>query len=128
VTTTHTLDTSEAAIVYDVHGPLPTEDECPPLFMIGQTMTAVGFGALASHFRDRTIVTYDPRGLGRSTRKDGVEEFADGPGGRPARRHRGARRRGPPSICRWPVGRASSGEALWRISCASGTKSWNKMQ
>jgi pimeloyl-ACP methyl ester carboxylesterase len=41
--------------------------------MIGQPMTAVGFGALASHFRDRTVVTYDPRGLGRSTRKDGVE-------------------------------------------------------
>ena len=26
---------------------------------------------MASHFPDRTVVTYDPRGLGRSTRKDG---------------------------------------------------------
>jgi pimeloyl-ACP methyl ester carboxylesterase len=39
--------------------------------MIGQPMTAEGFSALASHFPDRTVVTYDPRGLGRSTRKDG---------------------------------------------------------
>src|ERR671929_1909239 len=43
----------------------------PPLFMIGQPMTASGFGALASHFPDRTVITYDPRGLGRSTRSDG---------------------------------------------------------
>ena len=39
--------------------------------MIAQPMDASGFGALASHFPDRTVVTYDPRGLGRSTRKDG---------------------------------------------------------
>jgi pimeloyl-ACP methyl ester carboxylesterase len=39
--------------------------------MIGQPMTASGFGTLASHFPDRTVVTYDPRGLGRSTRRDG---------------------------------------------------------
>jgi pimeloyl-ACP methyl ester carboxylesterase len=34
-------------------------------------MTASGFATLASHFPDRTVVTYDPRGLGRSTRQDG---------------------------------------------------------
>jgi pimeloyl-ACP methyl ester carboxylesterase len=39
--------------------------------MIGQPMTATGFGTLASHFPERTVVTYDPRGLGRSTRRDG---------------------------------------------------------
>src|SRR3954449_12953487 len=71
MTTTHILETAEAGIAYDVHGPLPTADGRPPLFMIGQPMTASGFGALASHFPDRTVVTYDPRGLGRSTRKDG---------------------------------------------------------
>jgi pimeloyl-ACP methyl ester carboxylesterase len=65
------LETAEADIAYDVHGPLPTADGRPPLFMIGQPMGASGFGALASHFPDRTVVTYDPRGLGRSTRKDG---------------------------------------------------------
>src|SRR5215468_3860678 len=70
MTTTHMLETAEADIAYDVHGPLPTADGRPPLLMIGQPMGASGFGALASHFADRTVVTYDPRGLGRSRRKD----------------------------------------------------------
>ena len=40
--------------------------------MIGQPMHAEGFGSLAPIFPDRTVVTYDPRGLGRSTeRRDG---------------------------------------------------------
>jgi pimeloyl-ACP methyl ester carboxylesterase len=39
--------------------------------MIGQPMDASGFTTLASYFPDRTVITYDPRGLGRSTRKDG---------------------------------------------------------
>jgi len=71
MTTTHLLDTAEAGITYDVHGPLPTADGRPPLFMIGQPMTASGFSTLASHFPDRTVITYDPRGHERSTRKDG---------------------------------------------------------
>src|SRR5918998_5324112 len=71
MTATHILETAEADIAYDVHGPLPPADGRPPLFMIGQPMDASGFGALASHFPDRTVVTYDPRGLGRSTRSDG---------------------------------------------------------
>jgi pimeloyl-ACP methyl ester carboxylesterase len=71
MTTTHILDTAGADIAYDVHGPLPTADGRPPLFMIGQPMDASGFGTLASYFPGRTVVTYDPRGLGRSTRKDG---------------------------------------------------------
>ena len=71
MTTTHRLNHDEADIAYDVHGPLPTADGRPPLLMIGQPMTASGFGTLASHFSDRTVVTYDPRGLGRSTRRDG---------------------------------------------------------
>ena len=71
MTTTHTLETAEAGIVYDVHGPLPPSNGRPPLFMIGQPMAASGFGTLASHFPDRTVITYDPRGLDRSTRKDG---------------------------------------------------------
>ena len=69
--TTHKLETAEADIVYDVEGPLPPADGRPPLFMIGQPMDASGFRTLASHFPDRTVVTYDPRGLGRSIRKDG---------------------------------------------------------
>jgi pimeloyl-ACP methyl ester carboxylesterase len=71
MTTMHVLETAEVDIAYDVHGPLPTANGRPPLFMIGQPMDASGFGALASHFPDRTVITYDPRGLGRSTRKDG---------------------------------------------------------
>src|SRR6478672_6578164 len=71
MTTTHTLELADADIVYDVRGPLPTADGRAPLVMIGQPMTAGGFGALAAHFADRTVVTYDPRGLGRSTRRDG---------------------------------------------------------
>src|SRR5215467_1489978 len=69
--TTHKLETTDADIVYDVRGPLPTADGRPPLFMIGQPMDASGFSTLASHFPDRTVITYDPRGLGRSVRKDG---------------------------------------------------------
>nr|WP_063035933.1 alpha/beta hydrolase [Nocardia grenadensis] len=68
---THTLETTGADIVYDVHGPLPTAGGRPPLFMIGQPMAAAGFRALATYFPDRTVVTYDPRGIGRSVRKDG---------------------------------------------------------
>src|SRR6516164_4579313 len=71
MTTMHRLETAEADIAYDVHGPLPTADGRPPLFMIGQPMDASGFNTLASFFPDRTVITYDPRGLGRSTRKDG---------------------------------------------------------
>lgn len=69
--TTHTLETDGATITYDVRGPLPPADGRPPLLMIGQPMAADGFAALAAQFKDRTVVTYDPRGLGRSTRSDG---------------------------------------------------------
>ncbi|MGP8250222.1 MAG: alpha/beta fold hydrolase [Candidatus Dormibacteria bacterium] len=68
---TCTLETAQADIAYDVQGPLPTADGRPPLFMIGQPMDASGFRTLASYFLDRTVITYDPRGLGRSIRKDG---------------------------------------------------------
>ncbi|MFD4971563.1 alpha/beta fold hydrolase [Streptomyces sp. NPDC058424] len=74
--TTQILHTPEADLAYDVHGPLPTADGRPPLVMIGQPMDAGGFRTLASHFPDRTVVTYDPRGLGRSTRKDGRVDHA----------------------------------------------------
>src|SRR5690349_3942060 len=68
---THVLETAEVDLTYDVRGPLPTADGRPPLFMIGQPMDAGGFATLASYFPDRTVITYDPRGLGRSSRKDG---------------------------------------------------------
>ncbi|OEU85450.1 hydrolase [Streptomyces abyssalis] len=68
---TQLLETPGARLAFDVHGPLPTAGGRPPLLMIGQPMDAAGFSTLASHFPDRTVVTYDPRGLGRSTRSDG---------------------------------------------------------
>lgn len=71
MTTICTLRTPETDLVYEVRGPLPTAGGHPPLFMIGQPMLAEGFATLAGLFPDRTVITYDPRGLGRSTRKDG---------------------------------------------------------
>ncbi|MEU5994415.1 alpha/beta hydrolase [Spirillospora sp. NPDC047418] len=71
---TTTLETPEADLVYDVHGPQPAAGGRPPLVMIGQPMDATGFRTLASHLSDRTVVAYDPRGLGRSTRKDGRDD------------------------------------------------------
>jgi pimeloyl-ACP methyl ester carboxylesterase len=68
---THTLNTSEVDLVYDVRSPLPVAGGQPPLLMIGHPMDADGFTALAGYFPDRTVVTYDPRGVGRSVRKDG---------------------------------------------------------
>jgi pimeloyl-ACP methyl ester carboxylesterase len=71
---THTLDTPDVDLVYDVHGPLPPEDGRPPLVMIGQPMCAEGFTTLASYLPERTVVAYDVRGLGRSVRKDGRQD------------------------------------------------------
>ncbi|MEU4426397.1 alpha/beta hydrolase [Actinoplanes sp. NPDC024001] len=71
MTETHTLALPGVDLVYDVRGPLPPAGGRPILLMIGQPMSAEGFTALAGHFTDRTVVTYDPRGLGRSVRKDG---------------------------------------------------------
>lgn len=71
---TQTLTTPEADLVYDVRGPLPPAGGRPPLLMIGQPMDAAGFAALAARFPDRTVVTYDPRGLGRSVRRDGRDD------------------------------------------------------
>jgi pimeloyl-ACP methyl ester carboxylesterase len=78
--TTHTLTVPTAELTYDVrHADTSTE---PALLLIGSPMGAAGFGTLASHFTDRTVVTYDPRGVERSRRTDGglrnsVEEHAD---------------------------------------------------
>lgn len=69
--TTRHLDRGDAVIAYDVR-PAAGQDERPPLVMIGQPMTAEGFGTLAGLLPERTVVTYDPRGLGRSTRTDGL--------------------------------------------------------
>ena len=71
---THTVQTPEATLTYDVYGPLPPADDRPALVLIGQPMCADGFVTLASYFPDRTVVAYDIRGLGRSTREDGRQD------------------------------------------------------
>ena len=68
---TQVIQHAQADITYDVHGPLPTADGRPPLMMIGQPMAASGFRALAALMPERTVITYDPRGMDRSTRHDG---------------------------------------------------------
>jgi pimeloyl-ACP methyl ester carboxylesterase len=66
--TTHTLDVPGATLTYDIR---QTEQSSEPILMlIGSPMAAAGFGTLAGHFPDRTILTYDPRGSERSDRKD----------------------------------------------------------
>jgi pimeloyl-ACP methyl ester carboxylesterase len=78
---THTLDAPGAVLHYDVRSSDDASTE-PVLLLIGSPMGAEGFVTLAGHFTDRTVVTYDPRGAGRSKRTDGatetaVEEHAD---------------------------------------------------
>jgi pimeloyl-ACP methyl ester carboxylesterase len=65
--TTHTLDAPGATITYDVRR---TDSPAAVLMLIGSPMGAGGFVTLASHFPDRTIVTYDPRGVERSVKAD----------------------------------------------------------
>src|SRR5690242_5724770 len=82
---TDTLSAPGAVLHYDVRSAetqsagASTE---PILLIIGSPMGADGFVTLAGHFTDRTVVTYDPRGAGRSPRTDGalvtsVDEHAD---------------------------------------------------
>jgi len=66
--TTHTLDVPGAVLTYDVREAGP--DSGPVLLLIGSPMGAGGFGTLARHFADRTVVTYDPRGVERSEKAD----------------------------------------------------------
>jgi pimeloyl-ACP methyl ester carboxylesterase len=66
--TTRTLDVPGATLTYDVR---PSDaGRAPILLLIGAPMGAAGFGTLAAHFTDRTVVTYDPRGSERSVKDD----------------------------------------------------------
>ncbi|MEV5981864.1 alpha/beta hydrolase [Streptomyces sp. NPDC052114] len=83
-TETRTLPVAGATLSYDVRtgtadGGAAQDDV---LFLVGSPMDAAGFVTLASYFTDRTVVTYDPRGVSRSPRTDGAvdttpEEHAD---------------------------------------------------
>jgi pimeloyl-ACP methyl ester carboxylesterase len=63
--TSHTLDVPGARLSYDVEG------SGPPLMLIGHPMDASGFATIAPVLaQSYTVVTYDPRGFGRSTIDD----------------------------------------------------------
>ena len=70
---THTIDVPGATLTYDVRGDLANR---PMLLMIGSPMGASGFPTLASQFADRTVVTYDPRGVERSVRSGEITELS----------------------------------------------------
>jgi pimeloyl-ACP methyl ester carboxylesterase len=77
---THTLDVPGVVLHYDVRR--NDTSPHPVLLLVGSPMGATGFGTLAGHFTDRTVLTYDPRGAERSKRTDGAlqsttEEQAD---------------------------------------------------
>ncbi|MEW2636346.1 alpha/beta hydrolase [Streptomyces sp. NPDC048389] len=92
---TRTLDVAGATLQYDIRreakndtrsdttsGPTGGGAGQPVLFLVGSPMDAAGFATLAAHFTDRSVVTCDPRGTGRSVRTDaapevGPEEHAD---------------------------------------------------
>ncbi|MEO8570064.1 MAG: alpha/beta hydrolase [Chloroflexota bacterium] len=65
--TTHTLAVPGATLTYDVRA---VDSPAPVLVIVGSPMGAGGFGTLAGHFADRTVVTYDPRGVERSVKDD----------------------------------------------------------
>jgi len=66
--TTHTLDVPGATLTYDVRRNDASAE--PILLLIGSPMGAAGFGTLSRHLPDRTVVTYDPRGVERSVKTD----------------------------------------------------------
>lgn len=70
--TTKTLEVSGATLTYDVRR--NAESTEPPLLIIGSPMGAAGFVTLVGHFADRTVVTYDPRGVERSEKADPTTE------------------------------------------------------
>ena len=69
---TRTLDVPGATLTFDVRPSDVTTQ--PPLMLIGSPMGASGFQTLASHFPDRTVVTYDPRGVERSRKTNPATE------------------------------------------------------
>jgi pimeloyl-ACP methyl ester carboxylesterase len=66
---TQILDLPGATLTYDIRA-AASDTGAPVLLMIGSPMGASGFATLAGYFPDRTVVTYDPRGVGRSPRAD----------------------------------------------------------
>jgi len=70
--TTRTLDVPGALLTYDVRP--GGNGTAPPLILIASPMGAGVFVSLARHFADRTVLTYDPRGVERSRKADPTSE------------------------------------------------------
>jgi pimeloyl-ACP methyl ester carboxylesterase len=66
--TTRKLEVPGAVLTYDVRSHGPSNE--PVLLLAGWPMGASGFAALVTNLTDRTVVTYDPRGVERSVRTD----------------------------------------------------------
>ncbi len=73
-TQTQTVEADGAIVTFDIRERADASGEHPTLVMVASPMEALGFGSLAPYFADRRVVTYDPRGVGRSTRTDGATE------------------------------------------------------
>lgn len=71
---TRILEAPGVALAYEVRVPAADAGH-PTLLMAGHPMDARGFDALVSHFTDRTVVCYDPRGIGRSTAEDATQQL-----------------------------------------------------
>ncbi|MGW1137376.1 alpha/beta fold hydrolase [Streptomyces zhihengii] len=108
-----TLDARGATIAYDVRAAAGAGDE-PALLLIGSPMDASGFVTLASHFTDRTVVTYDPRGVSRSKRTDGATRSTPGEHADDVRRIVEALGKGPVDVF------ASSGGAVNALALVAG--------
>lgn len=67
---TFTTDTPGGMLTYDVREAVEPSGAAP-LMAIGLPMGAHGFDSLADQLTDRTVITYDPRGVERSTREPG---------------------------------------------------------
>jgi len=66
---THTLEVPGARLYYEQRG------SGPLLLMIGSPMDSTGFAPLAGALAgDYTVVTYDPRGIGNSSREDSTQD------------------------------------------------------
>lgn len=71
-TITQTLEVPGAVLTYDIRRNGSSTQ--PLLLLIGSPMSAAGFATLAGHFTDRTVATYDPRGVDRSAKADPTTE------------------------------------------------------
>ena len=72
-TTAHTLDVPGARLYYERRGAGPL------LLLIGSPMDSTGFAGLARALAgDYTVVTYDPRCIGNSTREDTSQDVTPG--------------------------------------------------